>query len=354
MQGAIRLLFATAALCCARAEGATFCVSDAAGLQTALTSAAGNGDAQNTIKVRSGTYLASGSGFSHSRFSGTSSLDIEGGWNAGCTTQTPDTSLTVLDGQSTAPILSATNYLATGGDMTLRYLTFLHGATAASSQAAALTLVARGFARVESCRFRLNQTDAAGAGYGTVHVAVVDGPIQFINNIVANNSALGSQFVAGFDFASGASTVVIQLNDNTIADNAFDTTDQTAGAVFLTPIATSSLANNILWGNGGAEFDQNITLTPLMLNNDVDVLNVTPGPGSGGNRNQNPQFVNVNNHHLQATSPLYNAGYNAPPGGDGAVDLDGNPRVQFGTIDIGAYEMQVQPDLIFVDGFDGT
>ena len=330
----------------------TFCVGTASALQTAFTTAGNNGES-NTIDIRSGTYLATDiGGFFYNRVTGSGSLDIAGGWNAGCTTQTPDASLTTLDGQSMYHVM----HVGVSGDpqatVTLRNLTFLHG-MGNSGGAAALSAHAPAELRVENCRFRLNQSDTAGSGQAILYLSTDTGPTYFIGNVVANNSALGADYVAGFDLSAG-SAFDLYLNDNTIADNAFDTTDPTAGTVFLSPIANATLSNNILWGNGGAEFLQNVTIHPLMLNNDVDALNAVPASGSAGNRSQNPQFVNANNHHLQPTSPLYNAGYNMPPGGDGTFDLDGNPRVQFGVVDIGAYEMQMQPDVIFADGFDGA
>ena len=346
----LALVFTVASVPIARA--ATFCVGTAAALQTAFTTAGNNGES-NTISIRSGTYLAtSASGFFYNRVAGSGSLDIEGGWNAGCTTQTPDASLTTLDGQSMYHVM----YVGVAGDpqatITVRNLTFLHG-IGSNGGAAALNAHAPAELRVENCRFRLNTADTPGSGQAILYLSTDTGPMYFIGNVVANNSALGAEYVAGFDLSAG-SAFDVYLNNNTIADNIFDTTPSSAGAVFLSPIANMTLSNNILWGNGGAEFDQNITLHPLMFNNDVDVLNVSPASGSTGNRNQDPQFVNANNHHLQATSPLYNAGHDTPDGGVGALDLDGNPRVQFGFIDIGAYEMQVQPELIFADGFDAA
>jgi hypothetical protein len=44
------------------------------------------------------------------------------------------------------------------------------------------------------------------------------------------------------------------------------------------------------------------------------------------------------NLHLQPDSPCINAGLN--PGAAGLADLDGNPRIIGGTVDIGAYECQ--------------
>jgi len=67
----------------------------------------------------------------------------------------------------------------------------------------------------------------------------------------------------------------------------------------------------------------------------------TPMPTNGiGNITDAPLFVDTNgwtNLRLQSNSPCINAGSNAYGGG---TDLDGRPRIQGGTVDIGAYEFQ--------------
>src|SRR6266550_8246519 len=80
----------------------------------------------------------------------------------------------------------------------------------------------------------------------------------------------------------------------------------------------------------------------------------TPLPGSGaGNIAGAPLFMNqiAGDFHLQTNSPCINAGNNADaPAGP---DLDGNPRIMGGTVDMGAYEFQSPPTVQFVTGACG-
>jgi hypothetical protein len=67
----------------------------------------------------------------------------------------------------------------------------------------------------------------------------------------------------------------------------------------------------------------------------------TPLPGYGtGSFTNAPLFVDQAgaNLRLQSNSPCINAGLNASA--PGATDLDGNPRIVGGTVDVGAYECQ--------------
>jgi hypothetical protein len=348
---AIAYLFAAFFVLPTSLHAATFCVGDAVALQGALHTAATNSDSSNTIKVRSGTYAAPTGGFFYSRASGTASVDIEGGWNAGCTVQTPDASLTLLDGQSLTNVLDLIDFVSMGTIVSVRYFDLRNGVSPGSPRA--LQVGIQGELHIDHCRFKSNHADAPNSGTSLIYLNTVAGPIHFDNNVIADNSAMGSDHLISFDLGAGAGDATFYINNNTIADNVFDTSSASSGAVLLRPNAHSLLANNILWGNGGREFAQNITVTPMMLNNDVDVLNVTPAAGSSGNLSLDPHFANVSDHHLVSGTPLYNAGYAAPPGGFGTLDLDGNPRVAFGAVDIGAYELQVVPDEIFTDGFDG-
>jgi hypothetical protein len=74
-----------------------------------------------------------------------------------------------------------------------------------------------------------------------------------------------------------------------------------------------------------------------------------PLPGSGtGNITNSPGFVNpaAGNFRLQIGSPCVNTGYNAYA--STGPDLDGNPRIFGGTVDMGAYESQFSGTIHYV------
>ena len=104
----------------------------------------------------------------------------------------------------------------------------------------------------------------------------------------------------------------------------------------------SKADNSILYYNSGGDFYPNSTAYPL--NYCCASLPTTSGIRNITNA---PLFVNAaaNDFHLQANSPCINSGNNAYIT-TAATDLDGNPRIAGGTVDIGAYEYQTPTSVI--------
>lgn len=101
--------------------------------------------------------------------------------------------------------------------------------------------------------------------------------------------------------------------------------------------------NSIVYSNWGY-----CASTPVMINyihspplyGFLQYSCTTPHPGGDGNITDDPRFVNAGEgiYRLQPSSPCINAGNSAYA--PGTTDLDGNPRIQQGSVDMGAYEFQ--------------
>lgn len=92
------------------------------------------------------------------------------------------------------------------------------------------------------------------------------------------------------------------------------------------------LRNTIVWGNDESEVI-NVNSTPTYTKTLVKF-----GQVGGFNGNEDPFFVeeSLGNLRLGACSPVINKGDNTL--NTETTDLDGNARIQLGTIDLGAYE----------------
>ncbi|MFN8498751.1 MAG: choice-of-anchor Q domain-containing protein [Anaerolineae bacterium] len=123
-----------------------------------------------------------------------------------------------------------------------------------------------------------------------------------------------------------------------------NTTRDGAGAMYNLG-SNPKIRNSILWGDSASEIDGHGS-TPVVS---YSIVQQASGVYLGvGNLNADPKFISpitapapttTGNLRLQAISPAINAGDNnvtnpALP----TTDLDGNPRILGGTVDMGAYE----------------
>lgn len=208
--------------------------------------------------------------------------------------------------------------------------------------------------------------NAAGAGLeisGMRHETAA----TVVNNLICFNSGLSS---------AGGGVKMLNLNgsaiftNNTISKNASPEEGGGIGITTSSDDAAVFIYSNIIWDNtaGGdgkdlfinSDKDSNLVYSPVeIFHNDFDQSKAgfyISDPSfytriDPSNLNDiNPSFVNAagGDFHLNSGSLCANAGNNAAPG-IAATDLDGQPRIMDGTVDMGAYEItgQAAPVALF-------
>jgi hypothetical protein len=227
---------------------------------------------------------------------------------------------------------------------------------------------------VSNCVVAGNSADWHGGGAygGTLHKCTLSG-----NSADYGGGAVGSTLngctLAGNSADYGGGAAVSTLNGCTLAGNsAYD-----GGGAYSSTLSNCVLSGNSAGSSGGGSswgLLENCTLTGNSvadsadgwgggavggtLNNCIVYFNTarnganfhygnlnycctTPMPTNGvSNITNAPLFVDYasGDLRLQFNSPCINAGLNAYA--PGPTDLDGNPRIVSGTVDIGAYEYQ--------------
>jgi hypothetical protein len=156
-----------------------------------------------------------------------------------------------------------------------------------------------------------------------------------------NNCTLTGNVASDGGGASGGT-----LNNSTLIGNVA----WYGGGVSGTTLNNCTLAGNLASEGGGGAFNSTLNNCIVYFNangEDYDTSSIlnycctTPLPTNGvGNITKAPLFVDYagGNLRLQSNSPCINAGNNAYV--TVTTDLDGNPRIVSGMVDIGAYEYQ--------------
>ncbi len=155
--------------------------------------------------------------------------------------------------------------------------------------------------------------------------------INFCNNVIFHQKKTNLTFSLQF-FGTDK---IIEINSNTIVGS-----KTLLSAAYKAKV---NFANCILndWENISWNDDLHVTFDNCLLKNSSFCQSPPPYATCGPNNlfNLDPLFRDTANHDysLLPCSPLINAGSNAAAAGI-LTDLAGNPRIQGGTVDIGAYE----------------
>ena len=203
--------------------------------------------------------------------------------------------------------------------------------------------------------------EAANLSGGAVRAELGKGMrLLMRSNLAINNRTLihppaGSLTSGPVLFAELNDNASVRLLNNSILDNETAESSSFGGAVHLRALSEQSVAdvyNNILIDNpadGGSGSDSDLFIdgnTNAQVSvryNRLGNSSVFSGPGvvvSDNLLSGAPGFVDRNggDYHLDAMSPLIDAGYDPGLGLLPATDIDGQSRIQNGTVDIGADE----------------
>jgi hypothetical protein len=192
-----------------------------------------------------------------------------------------------------------------------------------------------------------------GAFHGELNGCTLTGNSAFIGGGGASQSMLNNSVLTGNSAMAGGGAISSVLNHCLLNTNS---AYEGSGAFFCTmtnctitgnvdataAVELVTLNNCILYYNTGAIGNY--------LPDPDTILNyccTTPMPTNGiGNITNAPGFVDLagGNFHLQSNSPCINSGNNTYV--TSSTDLDGNPRIKGGTVDIGAYEFQSPASVI--------
>lgn len=334
------------------AFGAQFCVHNSAELTTALATASTNGEDDN-IKLAPGIYTPGSGGFQfHS--SDLHGLAMGGGFDTPlggvpCSLPLGGAQWSVLDGAGSNRLLDIALTGASAAPVFLHDLTLRNGNSIADSSPVGVTGAAEwnGNVVIENISVRDNHT-----AFSIAQVAANGLIFVRSSEFVGNTSTSPFGLVLGVVSNRSGSGTGVFFNNNTVAGNTVPASSDHAGVSF-SGIGSGDVrvANSILWNNGGADIRLGVSGTVYLDHNDIGLRMV--GSGVVVNDivpyNVDPLFVSADDMRLMSTSPLRDAGVTPPIGGAGNTDVGGDPRVVFGGIDLGAYEIQ---DRIFKNGFE--
>jgi predicted outer membrane repeat protein len=221
---------------------------------------------------------------------------------------------------------NSASYLGGGGAFggTLNNCTFTRNSANHGGGALAGTL--------NNCTLTGNSASAGGGGAsgGTLSNCTLTSNSAWVGGGAAVGWLFNCTLIGNSASNSGGGAVGGRLNNCTLIGNSASNSAGGADGRFL----ANNLNNCIVYYNR-ANSDANYS------GNGFVNSCTTPLPSGLGNITNEPLFMDTNgwsNLRLQSDSPCINAGNNAYV--TNSTDLDGNPRIAGGKVDMGAYEFQ--------------
>jgi hypothetical protein len=259
--------------------GAVMCVDPGGGppytdVHWALVAAMGNGE-DDTIKVVQGTYDSINSTYFYYYDTEGHSIELEGGYTAGCAARTVDPTNTILDGKGFATALYL--YHGSGGDIRVDGFTIKNGiATNSGGGVRAQCNSGSG----APCHITLTNNIITGnsapagspgseSGGGVFAVSISDcngtaGNVVLTNNTISGNTAGAaggvdamsySNTTGGCTSGAGGAAGAVTLTNNTISGNTATSSGEDGGGVYarswsMTGVAGAvTLTGNTITGN---------------------------------------------------------------------------------------------------------
>ena len=212
---------------------------------------------------------------------------------------------------------------------------------------------------LEGFTLRKGATHASGGTLnysgGGAYLGGATSPAELRNCVVSGNwalygggasrGALANCTLSGNNAQYGGATYFSTLANCLLADNV---ATYHGGGAYRGTLANCTLSGNRAdYGGGGyistlvnciAYYNTALTASNNYYSATLTHCCSTPLATGAGNTNAEPQFLNrsAGQYWLTSPSPCLNTGTNG--GVVGTTDLAGNPRVQNGTVDMGAYE----------------
>ena len=183
---------------------------------------------------------------------------------------------------------------------------------------------------------------------GVVSNCIVSGNSAYRSGGGAWGGTLNNCTVSGNSARSGGGVIYATLNNCTVSGNS---ANYWGGGASESTLNNCTVSGNSASSGGGAYsgtlnncivYYNSAPNGPNHLDSIFNYSCTTPLPPGPGNFTNAPQFVNTNgwsNLRLQPSSPCINAGLNDYV--TSSTDLDGNPRIVGGTVDLGAYEFDL-------------